>query len=283
MSAWIAYDFKTQRYLICYNTVRGYRVKKNIVFGLLILGSAVSLSFFQNCSKIVTADLQKSTDASLNAFNESAPVVSSDTLAAIVTVDEPTNMQSGVNEVSQPEVMVADADGQPETKQPEVKVADEVEQPEIKTEEKSDDKSEVKVVKEEEDEEKDEEDVDTSSETEAIAACLDKGKKITLTGSMFSDLHGKHRIVSDQIAEIRDSRGKLLVRPKTDRSRVDKISNFHGKLILCNADVDLIEKVHGKLILINSHVKEILGHKGKVKSMNSTILKFDGKFKLVTF
>ena len=120
-------------------------------------------------------------------------------------------------------------------------------------------------------------------EAEAVSACLDKNKKNVLSGSVFIDLKGRHTIVSNQIAEISDSHGKLLVRPLSDRSRVDRISNFHGKLILCNADIDLIEKVHGKIILINSHVKEIVGHKGLVKSINSTILKFDGKFKIVAF
>ena len=133
------------------------------------------------------------------------------------------------------------------------------------------------------DDDKDKNELVADHEAEAVSACFDKHMKDTLTGSVFIDLKGHHNIVSNQIAEISDSKGKLLVRAQTDRSRVDKISNFHGKLILCNADVDLIEKAHGKIILINSHVKEIVGHKGMVKSINSTILKFDGKFKIVAF
>ena len=78
-----------------------------------------------------------------------------------------------------------------------------------------------------------------------------------------------------------NNRGKFIVQSTSSESLVKKISNHHGKLILCSLNVQLIEGGHGKLVLINSHVKEILGHKGKVKSINSTIEKFSGKLKVV--
>lgn len=264
------------------NTVWGYRMKKNVGLGLLVFTSVVCLSFFQNCSKIATADLQKTSGLSLNDLNgfaDSAPVVTNNDQAAIVTVDESNDpVAPAVVAASAPAVVVVE-----QAKAPVVASHQELPDSDLPDSEIKHDDIDAAELKHVDDDDKD--DLVSDLEAAAVSACLDKNKnmKDVLTGSVFIDLKGSHTIVSNQIAEISDSNGKLLVRAQSDRSRVDKISNFGGKLILCNADVDLIEKVHGKLILINSHVKEITGHKGIVKSINSTILKFDGKFKIVAF
>lgn len=237
-------------------------MKKNIVVALLLIGSLVTLSLFQNCSKIAPQDLANiSGEAKLTANGESENIVNNDVIVEVTDLDQ------GPVLTQEPE----------DKKQPERAPSDEISA--------ADDKDVETVVANAEDKEGDknleaDDDVDDSK---AVAACVKKKFRNSLTGSVFQDLRGKYEIVSDQIESISNTHGKILVSSKSSQSLVRKISNHHGKLILCNLNVDLIEDGHGKIVLVNSTVKEIMNHKGNVKSINSTIEKFAGRLKVVAF
>ncbi len=229
-------------------------MKKNIAGSLFVVSSFLCMSLFQNCSKISPEDLaQKTADAEVLAAGGPANVVENDTITEIVASDE-----SPVSEAAEvvAEVVADVADAEP---------TDLV---------KNDDDADESVSSDADDDQDD---------SKALAACIEKKFKSTLTGATFSNLRGKHEIVSNQIDLISDNHGKFLVRATSADSYVRKISNHKGKIILCNVNVDSIQGGHGKIVLINSYVKEILSHKGKVKSINSTIETFAGKLKVVSF
>ncbi len=259
-------------------------MKKITGLGLLVVGSVVCVGFFQNCSKIATQDLAaKTMDLSVTASGQSAPLVGSSTSTMISTIDEtPAAGQVTAQEVKAEEIKSSEVKAVPT----EVKVEPVLSQPKsgevvavVKIDQDKED--EDKEDEDKEDEDKDKKEI--RKESDAFQACLEKDMKNSLTGSSFMNLHGKYKIQSNQIAEISDNHGKFLVHAASGRTHIDKISQFHGKLILCNADVDLIEKVHGDLILVNSRVRMIMDHDGVVKSVNSVIQKFDGKFKMKSF
>ena len=254
-------------------------MKKNVVVVLLLIGSFVTLSLFQNCSKIAPQDLvQISGEAKVTANGEGENVVNNDVIVEVSDLDqapisEPQQEDKKHPELALPEIALIDDNIAEVDKY--VEIADD-KKDDVKDVEIAADKGESKEPKELEAD-------DDQDDSKAVAACIQKKFRNSLTGSVFKNLHGKFEIVSDQIEEISDTHGKILVRSKSSQSLVRKISSHHGKLILCNLNIDLIENGHGKIVLVNSKVKEILNHKGKVKSINSTIENFSGRLKVVAF
>lgn len=249
-------------------------MKKNAVVTLLLIGSFVTLGLFQNCSKIAPQDLAKiSGEAKVTANGENENIVNNDVIVEVSDLGQGPVVMQEQEDKKLPErtpsnhVIVADnkdietAAARNKDKDPDVA--------------RTDDRYRGDDEKLEADDDED--------DSKAIAACVKKKFRNSLTGSVFRDLHGKFEIVSDNIEIISNTQGKILVSSKSSQSMVRRISNHEGKLILCNLNVDLIEDGHGKIVLVNSKVKEILNHKGNVKSINSTIEKFSGRLKVVAF
>lgn len=255
-------------------------MKKNIVAVLLLIGSFVTLSLFQNCSKITPQDLAKiSGEAKVTANGAGENIVNNDVIVEVTDLDQglaPMDVQPAAEVVKE---------GEKNPERPPSEITDIATDTEVDIADANDVSKEPKVADNDSDDNSDDNSDDDSDDddSKAVAACVQKKFRNSLAGSVFKDLHGKFEIVSDQIDEISNTHGKILARSISSQSLVRKISGHHGKLILCNLNVDLIENGHGKVVLVNSHVKEILNHKGKVKSINSTIEKFSGRLKVVAF
>ncbi len=154
-------------------------MKKNIALGLLVAGSFICLIFFQNCSKISTQDLvERSGEYKMTANNEDAGNIVNNDVIADVIADE-----------AKPDVF-------------------EPKQAEEKKEDNPQPSEEVIVANDKNKEHVAEEADDDKDDSKAIAACLNKNFKHSITGSVFNNLHGKFKIVSNQIEEMSNNRAE---------------------------------------------------------------------------
>lgn len=215
----------------------------------MILAFGFCMGFFQNCSKISPQDL-----ANVEVSNKSQSVATAEPQAT-----EPQALQNGHLADRETSVTLTTDD------------AKEIQPVDAKSPDKDEKQPHACANKEIAK-------VDVSEETEAIAECLHLDRKELLQTTVYKNMHGSYEISADQIDEISDSRGKLIVHAKKASGHINKISNYHGKIILCNMNVDVVDGVHGKMILVNSKIKSLTNQHGTIKSFNSIIETTDQKF-----
>lgn len=213
-------------------------MKKMTYFGLLGASTVLCLSFFQNCSKIATADLSTS--------------MAGEKVSSAGTDSALPNVTSGAT------------DSTGAAPQAPVKSGGSITTPDTggsvkhTTTEDSQVKSRTKKEKEDKD------DVD------AIAKCLHGSS--SHVGSI-KTVNGASELSVDNEDSIENINGHMTVRPAEGKARgsIGKIGNINGSMVLCNMDIDSIENVNGNVKLVNCTIKHGENINGGVKLLANEV------------
>ena len=229
------------------------------------------MGFFQNCSKIAAVDLQTNladgkVSATGNAVDETSNAVLTTALDDAEEVQQPVVVQprAPIVNVEEPKARIIATEPKQEIKR------------EPKPEEHNTNAANtvpvaapvVEVAQPA---------PGSSDERQALALCFDKRGKRTVHGPVLQGLRGSNDIETDQISEILDNRGKLVVRSLGRSGHIGLIADSGGNITICGMDIDLIENTHGNLTLVGCRVKVLRGVKGTVKSFGTTIEQTDAK------
>ena len=181
-------------------------MKKNAVVVLLLIGSFVTLSLFQNCSKITPQDLGKiSGEAKVTSNGAGENVVNNDVIVEVTDLDQglaPMDVQPAAE-------VVKEGEKNPERPPSEITdIATDTEvdiatDTEVDIADANDVSKEPKVADNDSDDNSDDNSDDDSDDddSKAVAACVQKKFRNSLAGSVFKDLHGNLKLCPTRLTK----------------------------------------------------------------------------------
>lgn len=232
-------------------------MKKIKYISVLAVSTILSVGLFQNCSKITPQDLaQTKVSNTGNAVdNSQAAVITSPDSTATPPPRQLTALPSEPLLTSTPAILEhSDAN---ETKH---------DSGETQASHPTEEKPPQRIV--------------PTEEAQAIAQCLNGRGRSIHNGTSLIGLRGSVEIDADDINQIEDNRGKLIIRSlPSRRGHINHMIDNAGAILICGMDIDLISDIAGNLTLVNSSVKDLRHVRGTIKSYNTTIEATDGKIK----